>query len=78
MNKQSEKYYEILREGKQPPIIGMAYVHGEWRDIEFIDESKANLMHRGVRVTWRDKENRRVTSFVCLDNIKKYQKPKIK
>jgi len=56
---------------KQPIIIGRAFVNRQWKDIELIDENKMELS-QVVRVIWRDELNRRVTSFVPINDVKRH------
>jgi hypothetical protein len=67
---------DIMNEPKKPAlqqgaVIGSAFVRGQWKDVELIDESKVDLVQR-VRVIWRDEQNRRVTSFVSPSEVKKH------
>jgi len=54
-----------------PPAIGSALIKGEWKDVELIDESRVDALLK-IRVIWRDEKNRRCTSFVHPDDVKKY------
>ncbi len=52
-------------------VIGRAFVRGQWKDVELIDESKVDLLQQ-VRVVWRDEQNRRVTTCVSPTYVKKH------
>jgi hypothetical protein len=70
MDKQTEDYYKAIINRQKPVVIGSAFVNGEWKDIELIDESR--LESQGVvRVMSRDEQDRRVTYFVAPDDVKR-------
>lgn len=71
MNKQTEEYYKGLFEGKQPVVVGQAFVRGEWKNLELIDETRVES-ERIIRVIWRDEQHRRVTSFLSPNDVIKY------
>lgn len=69
-DEQKNNYYNALKKKEQPPIIGTAIIKGELKQIEFFDESRLDELNR-VRVCYRDNINRRVTSFIEPNFLKK-------
>lgn len=64
MNEEQLKlYYDALERGETPPVVGKAFIDGEWIDVYHIKRGLA------VRVIYFDKEKRRVTKYLSNESV---------